>query len=102
MKLLILFFLFISLNIFAEHGHIIYAIATRSEVVALSEEQKATLNRQIFETYYETTRQSLDKTKVLLKWTGDNPLTALGVTHTTYNYTDILTELAKPTWRGEL
>ena len=37
--------------------------------------------------------------KVILKWDGDTPSCFDGIT--TYNYSEILTELAKSTWTNE-
>ena len=41
-------------------------------------------------------RKSLDGTKTVLKWDGDTPTCFDGMT--TYNHSEILTELAKSTW----
>ena len=41
-------------------------------------------------------RKSLDGTKAILKWDGDTPTCFDGMT--TYNHSEILTELAKSTW----
>ena len=43
-----------------------------------------------------TLRKSLDGTKAILKWDGDTPTCFDGMT--TYNHSEILTELAKSTW----
>ena len=43
-----------------------------------------------------TLRKSLDNTKAILKWNGDTPTCFDGLT--TYNHSEILTELAKNTW----
>ena len=43
-----------------------------------------------------TLRKSLDGTKAILKWDGDTPTCFDGIT--TYNHSEILTELAKSTW----
>ena len=43
-------------------------------------------------------RKSLDGTKAILKWDGDTPTCFDGMT--TYNHSEILTELAKSTWTG--
>lgn len=43
-----------------------------------------------------TLRKTLDGTKAILKWDGDTPTCFNGMT--TYNHSEILTELAKSTW----
>ena len=44
----------------------------------------------------DTLRKSLDGTQAILKWDGDTPTCFDGMT--TYNHSEILTELAKSTW----
>ena len=44
----------------------------------------------------DTLRKSLDGTQAILKWDGDTPACFDGMT--TYNHSEILTELAKSTW----
>ena len=44
----------------------------------------------------DTLRKTLDGTKAILKWDGDTPTCFNGMT--TYNHSEILTELAKSTW----
>ena len=44
----------------------------------------------------DTLRKTLDGTKAILKWDGDTPTCFDGMT--TYNHSEILTELAKSTW----
>ena len=44
----------------------------------------------------DTLRKTLDGTKSILKWDGDTPTCFDGMT--TYNHSEILTELAKSTW----
>jgi len=44
----------------------------------------------------DTLRKSLDGSKAILKWDGDAPTCFDGMT--TYNHSEILTELAKSTW----
>tara|TARA_R100000458_G_scaffold59645_1_gene70933 strand:- start:46 stop:282 length:237 start_codon:yes stop_codon:yes gene_type:complete len=44
----------------------------------------------------DTLRKSLDNTKAILKWDGDTPSCFDGLT--TYNHSEILTELAKEEW----
>jgi hypothetical protein len=48
------------------------------------------------QTSMSTLRKSLDGTKAILKWDGDTPTCFDGMT--TYNHSEILTELAKSTW----
>jgi hypothetical protein len=43
-----------------------------------------------------TLRKTLDGTQAILKWDGDTPTCFDGMT--TYNHSEILTELAKSTW----
>ena len=43
-----------------------------------------------------TLRKTLDGTKAILKWDGDTPTCFDGMT--TYNHSEILTELAKSDW----
>ena len=44
----------------------------------------------------DTLRKTLDGKKAILKWDGDTPSVFDGMT--TYSHSEILTELAKPTW----
>ena len=44
----------------------------------------------------DTLRKTLDGTQAILKWDGDTPTYFDGMT--TYNHSEILTELAKSTW----
>ena len=44
----------------------------------------------------DTVRKSTDGTKTFFKWDGDTPSCFDGMT--TYNHSEILTELAKSTW----
>jgi len=48
------------------------------------------------QTSMDTLRKSLDGTKAILKWDGDTPTCFDGMT--TYNHSEILTELAKSDW----
>ena len=48
------------------------------------------------QTSMDTLRKTLDGTKAILKWNGDTPTCFDGMT--TYNHSEILTELAKSTW----
>jgi len=51
------------------------------------------------QTSLDTLRKSLDNSKAILKWDGDTPSCFDGMT--TYNYTEIKTELSKDTWTIE-
>ena len=46
-----------------------------------------------------TLRKSLDNSKAILKWDGNTPSCFDGIT--TYNHSEILTELAKSDWTEE-
>ena len=48
------------------------------------------------QTSSETLKKTLDGTKAILKWDGDTPSCFDGLT--TYNHSEILTELAKSDW----
>mgnify|MGYP001334600428 FL=1 len=48
------------------------------------------------QTSMSTLRKTLDGTQAILKWDGDTPTCFDGMT--TYNHSEILTELAKSTW----
>ena len=48
----------------------------------------------------DTLRKTLDGSKAILKWDGDTPSCFDGMT--TYNHSDILTELAKSTWSTDV
>ena len=52
------------------------------------------------QTSMDTLRKSLDNSKAVLKWEGDTPSVFNGMT--TYNHSEILTELAKPEWTEEI
>ena len=52
------------------------------------------------QTSADTLRKTLDGTKAILKWDGDTPSVFDGMT--TYNHSEILTELAKSDWNREL
>ena len=47
----------------------------------------------------DTLRKTLDGSKAILKWEGDTPSCFDGLT--TYNHSEILTELAKSDWTEE-
>jgi len=59
-------------------------------------EQLDTLIANAIQTSVSTLRKTLDGTKAILKWDGDTPDVFDGMT--TYNHSEILTELAKNTW----
>ena len=48
------------------------------------------------QTSSSTLKKTLDGTKAILKWDGDTPSCFDGIT--TYNHSEILTELAKSDW----
>ena len=48
------------------------------------------------QTSMNTLRKTLDGSKAILKWEGDTPECFDGMT--IYSHSEILTELAKPTW----
>ena len=48
------------------------------------------------QTSANTLRKTLDGSKAILKWDGDTPTVFDGMT--TYNHSEILTELAKSAW----
>jgi|TARA_R100000084_G_C4585552_1_gene115864 uncharacterized protein Veg len=52
------------------------------------------------QTSTDTLRQSLDGSKVILKWDGDTADCFDGIT--TYSYSEILTELAKSSWSEDV
>ena len=59
-------------------------------------EQLANLCANAIQSGVSTLRKTLDGTKAILKWDGDTPDVFDGMT--TYNHSEILTELAKSTW----
>ena len=61
-----------------------------------TDEQLEGLVTKAIQTSVSTLRKSVDGTKAILKWDGDTPSIFDGMT--TYNHSEILTELAKPTW----
>ena len=68
-------------------------------LASYDDEQLATLISNAIQTSKETLRKTLDGTKAILKWDGDTPDVFDGMT--TYNHSQILTELAKNTWTNE-
>ena len=65
-------------------------------LASYTDEQLATLISNAIQTSVSTLRKTLDGTKAILKWDGDTPSVFDGMT--TLNHSEILTELAKPTW----
>ena len=59
-------------------------------------EQLANLCANAIQSGVGTLRKTLDGKKAILKWDGDTPSVFDGMT--TYSHSEILTELAKPTW----
>ena len=59
-------------------------------------EQLENLCANAIQTSVSTLRKTLDSTKAILKWDGDTPEVFDGMT--TYNHSQIRTELAKNTW----
>tara|TARA_R110002020_G_scaffold360480_1_gene573250 strand:+ start:307 stop:540 length:234 start_codon:yes stop_codon:yes gene_type:complete len=51
------------------------------------------------QTSASTLRKTLDNSKAILKWDGDTPTVFDGMT--TYNHSEILTELAKAAWSSD-
>ena len=64
-----------------------------------TEEQLIDLVNNAIQTGVDTLRKSLDNTKAILKWDGDTPSCFDGMT--TYNHSEILTELATSAWRED-
>ena len=65
-------------------------------LASYDDEQLENLCANAIQTSVSTLRKTLDGTKAILKWDGDTPDCFDGMT--TYNHSEILTELAKPTW----
>ena len=65
-------------------------------LASYNDEQLANLCANAIQTSVSTLRKTLDGTKAILKWDGDTPDVFDGMT--TYNHSEILTELAKNTW----
>ena len=63
-------------------------------------EQLENLCANAIQTSVSTLRKTLDGTKAILKWDGDTPSVFDGMT--TYNHSEILTELAKSTWTNPI
>ena len=65
-------------------------------LASYSDEQLENLCTNAIQSGVGTLRKTLDGTKAILKWDGDTPDVFDGMT--TYNHSEILTELAKSTW----
>ena len=65
-------------------------------LASYTDEQLENLFANAIQTSVSTLRKTLDGTKAILKWDGDTPDVFDGMT--TYNHSEILTELAKNTW----
>ena len=65
-------------------------------LASYNDEQLENLCANAIQSGVSTLRKTLDGTKAILKWDGDTPSVFDGMT--TYNHSQILTELAKNTW----
>ena len=65
-------------------------------LASYNDEQLDNLCANAIQSGVSTLRKTLDGTKAILKWDGDTPSVFDGMT--TYNHSQILTELAKNTW----
>ena len=65
-------------------------------LASYTDEQLENLCSNAIQSGVSTLRKTLDNTKAILKWDGDTPDVFDGMT--TYNHSEILTELAKSTW----
>ena len=61
-----------------------------------SDEELSNLCSNAIQTSTSTLRKTLDGSKAILKWDGHTP--SCFDSMTTYTHSEILTELAKPTW----
>ena len=75
------------------HDHRKWVIIT---LASYNDEQLETLCANAIQSGVSTLRKTLDGTKAILKWDGDTPSVFDGMT--TYNHSEILTELSKNTW----
>ena len=64
-----------------------------------TEEQLIDFVNNAIQTGVDTLRKSLDNSKAILKWDGDTPSVFDGMT--TYNHSQIRTELATSTWKED-
>jgi len=65
-------------------------------LASYNDEQLENLCANAIQTSVSTLRKTLDGTKAILKWDGDTPEVFDGMT--TYNHSEILTELDKSAW----
>ena len=65
-------------------------------LASYTDEQLENLCSNAIQSGVGTLRKTLDGNKAILKWDGDTPDVFNGMT--TYNHSEILTELAKSTW----
>ena len=65
-------------------------------LASYNDEQLENLCANAIQTSVSTLRKTLDGTKAILKWDGNTPEVFDGMT--TYNHSEILTELAKSIW----
>ena len=65
-------------------------------LASYNDEQLENLCANAIQSGVSTLRKTLDGTKAILKWDGNTPEVFDGMT--TYNHSQILTELAKNTW----
>ena len=68
-------------------------------LASYTDEQLDNLCANAIQSGVSTLRKTLDGTKAILKWDGDTPSVFDGMT--TYNHSEILTELAKSDWNRE-
>ena len=65
-------------------------------LASYNDEQLENLCSHAIQSGASTLRKTLDNSKAILKWDGDTPEVFDGMT--TYNHSEILTELAKSAW----
>jgi len=65
-------------------------------LASYNDEQLENLCNNAIQSGVNTLRKTLDGTKAILKWDGDTPSVFDGMT--TYNHSEILTELRKSEW----
>ena len=71
-------------------------------IITLADYTETELNNLCFnaiQTSADTLRKSLNGSKAILKWDGDTPSCFDGLT--TYNHSEMLTELAKSDWSDD-
>ena len=69
-------------------------------LASYNDEQLQTLCGSAIQNGVSTLRKTLDGTKAILKWDGDTPAVFDGMT--TYNHSEIKTELARSTWTAPI